>query len=444
MATTIGKLSYVVTADSSGVSSGLGKAKSEINAFKTQMNASGGSGGMLQSAIMGGAAGGLAGAAAGALAGVGSAVLGAGASAIKAASDYEQLSISFKVMLGSAEKAQAMLAEIRQFGATTPFESKDLAGAAQTMLQFGVSGESIMPTLRMLGDVSGGNAEKLKGLSLVFGQISSAGKMTGGDLLQMINNGFNPLKTIADATGESYATLRKRMEEGGISAGMVTEALKVATGEGGQFFGMMEEKGKSIEGVWSSLQDEITMLAEDIGTDFKGAIIAAIKAMIELVKIVREAYKDIRWLFGFEEPKLPGKIKQGTEAARELKGAAAEAAGALKGMLSGGAESAISGAIDETKEKIASLKNELDELKKDFDKKKENIESKRNTVGAADRFSMAGFEAVSAGQREGLIQKELKALRDSQARDSERIVEELRKLNDKELPEPIKVTEGRI
>lgn len=44
-----------------------------------------------------------------------------------------------------------------------------------------------MDDMRMLGDISGGNANKLKSLALVYGQVSSAGKLTGQDLLQMIN-----------------------------------------------------------------------------------------------------------------------------------------------------------------------------------------------------------------------------------------------------------------
>lgn len=38
----------------------------------------------------------------------------------------------------------------------------------------------------MLGDISQGNKEKFNSLSLVFGQISSQGKLMGGDLLQLI------------------------------------------------------------------------------------------------------------------------------------------------------------------------------------------------------------------------------------------------------------------
>jgi tape measure domain-containing protein len=165
---------------------------------------------------------------------------------IKLAAEAETAQVAFEVMLGSASRATSMISELKAFSASTPFEFTDLQDATKTLLAFGISGESILPTLQMLGDVAGGNSQKLQSLALVFGQIASSGKLAGGDLLQLINVGFNPLQIIAEKTGKSMSQLRDEMSDGLITFDMVREAFKTATSEGGLFFGMMDKMSKTL------------------------------------------------------------------------------------------------------------------------------------------------------------------------------------------------------
>ena len=103
----------------------------------------------------------------------------------------------------------------------------------------------VVPTLKMLGDIAGADQNKLNGLALVFGQIQSTGRLMGQDLLQLINQGFNPLTEISKQTGMSVADLKKAMEKGAISADMVTLAFKSATSAGGLFYGNLEAQSQT-------------------------------------------------------------------------------------------------------------------------------------------------------------------------------------------------------
>jgi tape measure domain-containing protein len=105
----------------------------------------------------------------------------------------------------------------------------------------------------------------MRSLALAFGQMSSAGRLMGQDLLQMINAGFNPLQVISKQTGETMATLKKRMEEGGISAEEVAAAFKSASSEGGQFFNGMQRASETFTGQLSTLKDEAVGLARSFG-----------------------------------------------------------------------------------------------------------------------------------------------------------------------------------
>ena len=194
-----------------------------------------------------------------------------GAASVKNVADMEMLRSSMDVLTGSAEKGAKMFKDLAQFANVTPFDTQDLASASQTMLGFGVSAESIIPNLQMLGDISMGNKEKLSGLSLVYSQVSSQGKLMGQDLLQMINNGFNPLTVISQKTGESISSLKDKMAEGKITADMVTDAMKRATSQGGLFFGGMEKGSKTLSGVYSTLKDAaFTTIRSILGMDQEG------------------------------------------------------------------------------------------------------------------------------------------------------------------------------
>lgn len=184
---------------------------------------------------------------------------------IRAAIDLEQAIASFEVLTGSAERGQKLLKEIADFSSKTPLTMPSLQDAAKTMLNFGISAESILPNLKMLGDISGGNAQKLQSLTLAFSQIQSTGRLTGQDLLQLINAGFNPLKVIAEQTGKSISQLKKDMEEGAISADMVKDAFKTATSEGGLFFGMLEKQSETLGGRLSTLEDNFIKVQQAIG-----------------------------------------------------------------------------------------------------------------------------------------------------------------------------------
>ena len=115
---------------------------------------------------------------------------------VKLGSEAEQTNVAFSTLVGNEAKAASMLGEITQFAAETPFGKLDLTKNAQLMLNFGVATDRVLPLLRQLGDISGGDAERLSSLSLVLGQVSAAGKLQGQDLLQFINAGFNPLQEL--------------------------------------------------------------------------------------------------------------------------------------------------------------------------------------------------------------------------------------------------------
>lgn len=214
--------------------------------------------------------------------------------AITLASDLEKTTISFETMLGSASKARMMLENIRVYAAQTPFEQAPLRQSAQMLMNYGIAAERIMPTLKMLGDVSAGDQNKLNGLAYAFAQMTARGKIMGDDLRQMINWGFNPLQEMARTSGKSMSELTDMMHKGQVTIDMLNGAFKSASSEGGRFFGMMEKQSKSLYGLFSTLKDEISLLLTTIGQelikklDLKKVLENLITLFQGLTSIIRE------------------------------------------------------------------------------------------------------------------------------------------------------------
>lgn len=196
----------------------------------------------------------------------GATALGAfGYKAIQVASDAEQTAVAFRTMLGSAEKADAFVRDMKEFAKKTPLEMTDIKQASQTLLAFGINAKDVLPNLQRIGDVALGDKNKFASLSLAFAQVQSTGRLMGQDLLQMVNQGFNPLQVMSEKSGKSMAKLKKEMEDGKISAADVTAAFVAATSEGGRFFGGMEAQSKTLGGMISNLQDAWTQFLENQG-----------------------------------------------------------------------------------------------------------------------------------------------------------------------------------
>ena len=212
-----------------------------------------------------------------------------GKQALKASSDFEQAGVSFSVMLGDAKKAKRLVNDLQNMANVTPFETQDLLDASKTLLNFGISAKEVMPDLQMLGDIAGGDKQRLASLTLAFSQMSSAGRLMGQDLLQMINAGFNPLEEIARRTGKSIGYWKDEMSKGNVSVEMVRQAFMDATSEGGRFYKMMDKQSETLEGRLSTMNDAYVLLLRSISDGFVPALKDGAVVMTDVINQTTES-----------------------------------------------------------------------------------------------------------------------------------------------------------
>ena len=205
----------------------------------------------------------------------------------------EQLNTSFEVMTGSAEKAAEITERLKEMGASTPFETKDLAEVTQLLMNYGMEADTAIERMSMLGDISQGSAEKMQRIAMAYGQMSSAGKVSLEDIKQMIEAGFNPLSEISQTTGESMASLYDRISKGTISIDEITSSMERSTSEGGKYFQSMEKQSKTLNGQISTLKDNFSSLAGTLANDVSGKLSSSILPEInQLISDMETAFKE--------------------------------------------------------------------------------------------------------------------------------------------------------
>jgi len=233
-------------------------------------------------AKLGGAVGSVGLGAALAAAAAGAAALGAGLAFIKsssgAAMSMESLTTQIEVLTGSSETAADLIKKFREEAIKSPLSVKDYADASKLLMGYGVAAKDTIPALKMLGDVSLGNAERFGRLALVYGQIATKGRLMAQENNQLAESGFAPLREIAKKTGESISELMDRMEKGGITSGEVAEAFKSATSAGGLFYGALDRGSSTTEGKIAKLNDAILGLKVAFGTGFNEGLKSALDA----------------------------------------------------------------------------------------------------------------------------------------------------------------------
>lgn len=203
---------------------------------------------------------------------------------VKTAGDFEFMEAAISSLVGSEKEGLELMGQLKDFARISPLEVRDVTKAAQTLLGFNVELAKVPDMIQRLGDVSMGNKDRFNALTLAFAQTTSAARLTGEDLRQYVNAGFNPLQIMAEKTGKSMRELKDEMSKGAISVQMVEQAFIDATSAGGKFYKMSEKQSETINGQLAKLGDTIDRTLNEIGRSNEGLIKGGITATSKLIE----------------------------------------------------------------------------------------------------------------------------------------------------------------
>lgn len=198
-------------------------------------------------------------------------------------SQFQQLEIAFGTMLKSKEKANALMAQMTDLAAKTPFGLQEVSEGAKRLLAFQVPAEEVTETLRRMGDVAAGLGVPMGQLIHVYGQVKAQGKLMTNDLYQFMNAGIPIIAELSKVVGKSETEIKDMVSAGKIGFPEVQAVIKNMTNEGGLFFNLMAEQSKSLGGQISNLGDSFDQMLNEIGKASEGYISGAIKGVSFLV-----------------------------------------------------------------------------------------------------------------------------------------------------------------
>lgn len=211
----------------------------------------------------------------------------------------EQYQTALTNMLGSEAEAVALLAEIKQDAAKTPFDTAGLVKANELLISTGIDAESSRRTILALGDAvsaTGGGNDELSRMAQNLQQIQNAGKATSADIKQFAYAGIDVYGILADYTGKTAEEVQKMT----VTYDLLSNALISAADEGGRYFNSMSTQSETLNGQWSTLKDNATQLAGLMTGDLTDGVKTVIGHMNDLTVAASEAYDTGGW-FGLAD-----------------------------------------------------------------------------------------------------------------------------------------------
>lgn len=198
--------------------------------------------------------------------------------------EVQQLEVAFETMLGSKEKADKLVNEAVQLAAKTPFGLQDVSNGAKMLLAYGSAAEEVTEEIKMLGNIASGLSIPLNDLIYLYGTTRTQGRMFTQDLRQFMGRGIPLAEELAKQFGVTKDEVGALVTAGKVGFDEMAKALQNMTGEGGQFYNLMEKQSQTITGQISNLEDSIYQMFNAIGEKSEGIISGTIDVVASLVE----------------------------------------------------------------------------------------------------------------------------------------------------------------
>lgn len=198
--------------------------------------------------------------------------------------EFQQLEVAFNTMLGSSEKANALMQQLVKTAATTPFDLQGVANGAKQLLAYGEDVENVNDDLIRLGNIAAGLSQPLGDIVYLYGTTMTQGRLYTQDLNQFTGRGIPMIRELAKQFGVAENEVKGLVEAGKVGFPEVQKVIMSLTDEGGMFFNLMQEQSKTITGQISNIEDSISTMFNEIGKANEGIINDALSGVSYLVE----------------------------------------------------------------------------------------------------------------------------------------------------------------
>lgn len=216
-------------------------------------------------------------------------------------SEFQQLEVAFKTMLGSEDKANSLMRQLVKTAATTPFDLQGVANGAKQLLAYGENVENVNDDLIRLGNIAAGLSQPLNDLVYLYGTTMTQGRLYTQDYNQFVGRGIPMGRELAKIFGIAENEVRSFVEEGKVGFPEVQKVIMSLTNEGGMFYNLMQEQSKTITGQISNIEDAFATMLNEIGKANEGIIndaLFGISYLVENYEVVGRTLLEIVGTYG--------------------------------------------------------------------------------------------------------------------------------------------------
>lgn len=203
--------------------------------------------------------------------------------------EFQKTSIAFETMLGSKEKSDALMAQMVETAAKTPFDLQGVTSGAKQLLAYGTSADKVNETLVRLGNIASGLSIPLGDLVYLYGTSMSQGRLFTQDVNQFMGRGIPLVAELAKELGKTESEIRKMVTEGKVGFPELQKVIENMTNEGGKFYNLMEMQSTTLSGQISNLGDAWDSMLNSIGEETQGIASMTISAVTSII----ENYKEV-------------------------------------------------------------------------------------------------------------------------------------------------------
>jgi tape measure domain-containing protein len=210
---------------------------------------------------------------------------------------FENAQAAFTPLMGGADGAIKLIERLKEEARTTPYEFENLAAVAQQLLpMMNKDIDKTAITMRRMGDMAGGNVDKMQRITNGYMKALLKGKLDQETLNIITEAGVPIQKELLEMTGVNRKKFSAAMKSGKIGVKELDEAIVRMTSKGGMFYKGMDLASQTLTGVLSTLHDDVTMAAADIGTELAPAVKDLVTLASSYIPKIREwvkAHKDL-------------------------------------------------------------------------------------------------------------------------------------------------------
>lgn len=215
-------------------------------------------------------------------------------SIVQTRGQFQQLEIAFETILGSGSKAKALMNQLVDTAARTPFDLMGVASSAKQLLAYGIAAEDVNDTLVRLGNIASGLSIPLQDIAYLYGTTMTQGRLYAQDLNQFTGRGIPMVKELAKILGVAESQVKTLVSEGKVGFPEVQQVIQNLTNEGGMFFNLMEKQSKSLTGMISNLGDAWDSAMNKLGEDNQDVFAAGISGATYLVEHLEDILRIVK------------------------------------------------------------------------------------------------------------------------------------------------------